>query len=525
VGLAFVYLLLSLICSAVNEYISSLLNMRGRVLVDGLNQLLQDTGLEAELFKHPLVASHFPHRDALKARAKRIESWPRGTRWIYRFVTWLFKPSVRSQRYPSYLSPRAFATAFLDITGYLAAPAPPSVDAASPAQPVSGGGDARPPTPTRAPARAADTEDAGASADTAPDTGDATASANTAADTGDADAPASTVADDGGSSAPDGKPKTGETLSGATPVNPGKPAEVAPVPAKGAEPNAVLRDLLAALERDSTLESASTSPLDLLRNVPPDILPEHLRQQINHTATAARDQAVRMQASVEGWFNSSMDRVSGAYKRHTQHALLFIALVISLALNADTLDLWRRLSTDDKLRDGIAMQASNALPGLAVLASDTAQPAPSDSAATDTTRIRIARARLVYDSANAALERTTLNFGWGWEDAVRLGLAVRLDSAASARRQRAQALAALNSKSTRDDTLRANAPRPPLPQPQYNFVGLHGDLRGGAIFSKLIGVLLTMFALSLGAPFWFDLLNKIVNLRAAGRAPETKPKS
>lgn len=37
---------------------------------------------------------------------------------------------------------------------------------------------------------------------------------------------------------------------------------------------------------------------------------------------------------------------------------------------------------------------------------------------------------------------------------------------------------------------------------------------------KLLGLLLTVFAVSLGAPFWFDLLNKFVNVRAAGTPPE-----
>jgi hypothetical protein len=34
---------------------------------------------------------------------------------------------------------------------------------------------------------------------------------------------------------------------------------------------------------------------------------------------------------------------------------------------------------------------------------------------------------------------------------------------------------------------------------------------------KWIGFLLLGLAVCLGAPFWFDLLNKIVNLRAAGK--------
>ena len=40
------------------------------------------------------------------------------------------------------------------------------------------------------------------------------------------------------------------------------------------------------------------------------------------------------------------------------------------------------------------------------------------------------------------------------------------------------------------------------------------------------GYLLTVLALSLGAPFWFDLLNKLVRLRSAKAiAPESEGKS
>jgi hypothetical protein len=37
---------------------------------------------------------------------------------------------------------------------------------------------------------------------------------------------------------------------------------------------------------------------------------------------------------------------------------------------------------------------------------------------------------------------------------------------------------------------------------------------------KAIGLFLTGLAVSLGAPFWFDMLNKFINLRAAGTKPE-----
>jgi hypothetical protein len=43
--------------------------------------------------------------------------------------------------------------------------------------------------------------------------------------------------------------------------------------------------------------------------------------------------------------------------------------------------------------------------------------------------------------------------------------------------------------------------------------------------TMVVGWLITAFAVSLGAPFWFDLLNKFVNVRASGKAPEEEPKS
>lgn len=39
---------------------------------------------------------------------------------------------------------------------------------------------------------------------------------------------------------------------------------------------------------------------------------------------------------------------------------------------------------------------------------------------------------------------------------------------------------------------------------------------------KIVGLLFTMIAVSLGAPFWFDLLNRLVNLRAVGNAPAAR---
>ena len=42
-------------------------------------------------------------------------------------------------------------------------------------------------------------------------------------------------------------------------------------------------------------------------------------------------------------------------------------------------------------------------------------------------------------------------------------------------------------------------------------------------FRKALGILIAALAASLGAPFWFDVLSKFINLRSAGTKPALKP--
>ena len=44
----------------------------------------------------------------------------------------------------------------------------------------------------------------------------------------------------------------------------------------------------------------------------------------------------------------------------------------------------------------------------------------------------------------------------------------------------------------------------------------------GLWFTALTGWLITTLAASFGAPFWFDTLNKVIDIRGVGRAPEEK---
>ncbi len=49
----------------------------------------------------------------------------------------------------------------------------------------------------------------------------------------------------------------------------------------------------------------------------------------------------------------------------------------------------------------------------------------------------------------------------------------------------------------------------------------NGKFSGLLLFSKITGLLATVLAIMMGAPFWFDLLNKISNMRGTGARPPT----
>ncbi|HSU15463.1 hypothetical protein [Longimicrobium sp.] len=493
-GLVFVYLLLSLICSAVNEYIAGLTNRRGTALVAGIEKLLDDASdpnLKTEFFNHRLVRSMYSQGPFGGIRA------------------------------PSYLPARTFAMALLDVMN------------------------------STRPAAVAD-----ASSD---------------------DAIRKTTSTSAGSAAKTGleHPTHNSTQS--------------------------VRQLLGLMKDDAlddVVQQIATDTDATVDKAP--LLPQGARRAMHGAVAETRTELQRLHDSVEVWFNNSMDRVSGSYKRRTQMVLFFIGLFTALAMNADTLDMWRRLSTDDKLRDGLAAQASAALPELArydyvrshgpitdttgSARQDTTKPiaggdttkatTPTDTTAgADALRVQpadttdsvagttpppagsaagpqtsgasgaaeqdsvplpadtLVRAKAAFDSASALLRRTQLNFGWGWDDAVSLGLARHLTPREAARRQLATAQAqyarsvsALGSTATRADSLRMRREllrTTPLPV----YTADVGGWRLWPILAKLLGILLTAFALSLGAPFWFDTLNKIINIRSAGRAPDEKAKS
>ena len=159
-------------------------------------------------------------------------------------------------------------------------------------------------------------------------------------------------------------------------------------------------------------------------------------------------------ANVEHWFDNSMERLSGTYKRHVTVWLFALGFILAAATNADSIRLVQRLEHEGALRAAVTAKAD---------------------------KVDVASHKMALEMSD--LDQMDLLF-WDTDRTV-----------------------------TPDEE--ARFPRA-LRQPEVSASWFRW------LVFKLAGFIMTALGVSLGAPFWFDLLGRLVNLRATGAKP---PKS
>ena len=200
------------------------------------------------------------------------------------------------------------------------------------------------------------------------------------------------------------------------------------------------------------------------------------------TATTATISAVELfKGKIETWFDSNMDRVGGYMKiKYTRPLTFIVAAITVLALNADSIAIAKYLYNNPGARAKIAGQAYAA-------------------AGNDTFQVQVAHFRQTQtadpkkDTAAITLQQLTDSLQQKWQ---------QLNTAKAA---------------LEDDGI-------PLGWNQATHNDKKGPASGIFILSRIAGLLATFFAIVMGAPFWFDVLNKISNLRGAGTTPRNKNK-
>jgi len=196
-------------------------------------------------------------------------------------------------------------------------------------------------------------------------------------------------------------------------------------------------------------------------------LPEdsRLRAVLLPLATTAGQDLTDVQRNVEGWYDAAMDRVAGAYKRYTLQVVFVLGLIVAAVTNADSVALANSISTSNGLRTALVHLADQV----------SAHPEAFNGGA-----------KTLKTDFSACLPPFT-----GCSEPVR-------------------SLALLKAQG--------------LPLGWETL-----PMSPGAWLFKVIGLIATGVALSMGTPFWFDVLNRIMVLRStvkpAGKSPEERSKS
>ncbi|HEX8830933.1 MAG TPA: hypothetical protein VF705_07205, partial [Longimicrobium sp.] len=201
---------------------------------------------------------------------------------------------------------------------------------------------------------------------------------------------------------------------------------------------------LAVRGREITPETSSAGApvisIESLRDGVSNLQNENVQRVLLVAIDSAQGDLNRAQANLEAWYDGSMDRVSGWYKRSTHRVLFFIGLFVAVALNVDTVAIARHLYKDSGAREAVVARAA---------ALNTAGTGSVD-----------------YNAARTALDSLPLPIGWQRREEI-------------------------------------------FPRQVKNFAGFWV---GYAI--PVIGWIMTALAATLGAPFWFDVLNKVMVIRS-----------
>jgi hypothetical protein len=92
---------------------------------------------------------------------------------------------------------------------------------------------------------------------------------------------------------------------------------------------------------------------DAIDNLPSRQLQEVARRLSNEASDTIED----LRANLERWYDDSMERVSGWYKRRVQFVLALIGLVLAIVLNADTMQIVGKLWSDQSVRAAVVAEA------------------------------------------------------------------------------------------------------------------------------------------------------------------------
>jgi len=183
---------------------------------------------------------------------------------------------------------------------------------------------------------------------------------------------------------------------------------------------------------------------------------------------------------VSAHYDRVMDRAQGWYKRRTQVVMLMVAALLAVGLNVDAIHIAQRLSTDATLRTAIASAAEEATREHDAAKARAREAGGAPSTPPDAKAEYDALVKKLDELQQSAKKMQALGLPIGWERAP-------------------------------------GSARGRIPAGKGFHFEFHENQKPS---SAIFGWILTAIAGSLGAPFWFDAISRVINLRGAGKKPD-----
>jgi len=199
---------------------------------------------------------------------------------------------------------------------------------------------------------------------------------------------------------------------------------------------------------------------------------------------SAGDDITRARKNIEDWFNSSMDRVSGWYKRRTQLIIAGVGFAMATFLNVDSIAIARYLNTSQTARSVLVAQVeahrrSQPQSGETTASAQPSGPAAGPKSPTPGVQIAPPSSSELIDPLGWLERQGGIPVGWLF------------------------------------------SPEPGQQKSDFERDWRRAPVTLGGWLMKIAGILFTGFAVALGAPFWFDVLNKFMVIRSTVK-PEEK---
>lgn len=198
-----------------------------------------------------------------------------------------------------------------------------------------------------------------------------------------------------------------------------------------------------------------------------------------------------LRSSLSAWFDKGMDRLSGSYKRWSQFWLFLMGVVLAVGMNVDCFKLVQSVGKAEV--SAIASEAA-----AKIIADQKSDPG----------------AALNLEDMLKTLDSLSLPIGWkNCGDETKQERPAPDANAGATGDTKPASDAGSNAKDTATCV--------------SSLAGFLSDSteHPGNCVAQILGWLLTGFLISFGAPFWFDLVSKFINIRSGGIQITTAPQT